>query len=118
MSYRGLDKWIEGDNDPHFDMPSARQHQPVPLVCASDDLDELYAERERVVAEREAAERAMRAAGAGNKADWPAYDRAAEDFDAADQVLAMIGNRIEELEEDNAFEALAECRRAYWQRVL
>lgn len=118
MSYRGLDKWIEGDNDPHFDMPSARQHQPAPIVCASDDLDELYTERERVAGEREAAERAMRAADTGDKTDWPAYDRAAEAFDAADEVLAMIENRIEELEEDAAFDALAECRRDYWRGAI
>ena len=67
---------------------------------------------------RDAAEAAILAADTGSEADMPAYERACKAFDEADDVLALIGRKLFEIEEDCAYEAQRRERADYWRAVL
>lgn len=103
-----------------IEMPSARQRTRIPaLVAASwDDLAALRRRADAVSAERAAAEAAMLAADTGDTTDYPAHEKACEDFDRADDELVLVERRIDELEEEDEWAALREQRREYWQGVL
>ncbi len=100
----------------HFDLPSARQRQPIPAVCESDDIEEVQAEYDRLLAQFNALSVTLR--NANDFDDWDAYDRAAEELDYINGALAHVERRLDELEQDAAAANDAEDRRDYWGAVI
>lgn len=81
-----------------------------------DDLDELYAELDRVEERRRWAEMAQRQAN--EIGDYDAINAADREFDAADHAAAELRRRIDELEDAIGWRNDAEDRRDYWRMVL
>lgn len=101
--------------------------QPTPSLTAalrcsaailSDDLDEVRAAEEIARDWCTAAEAAVIAADNGRDADYDAYERAEAEFTRADHAVALLGRRLEELEQEAGWDAIREDRRAYWRRAI
>jgi hypothetical protein len=83
----------------------------------SDDLDEVRAAEAVAQEWCAAAEAAVIAADNAREADYAAYEAAEAEFSRADHALALLGRKLDELEQEAGWDELREQRRAYWRRV-